>query len=177
MRFAETAKRPYQVFFIGISLVALGSVYYHYQPSSNSLIWDRLPMTIAFISLIAIIISDFFNAEHGKRALLPLILFGFFSIFYWITTGDLRFYAFLQFYPLLVIPLILFLFKPKYGATYGYWLLIVCYLLAKAFEIYDVELLDYFGFLSGHTLKHFFIELGIFALIHMFYKKHQFLEK
>ncbi len=40
-------------FFIGISLVSIGSGYYHYNPNSDTLVWDRLPMTIAFTALIS----------------------------------------------------------------------------------------------------------------------------
>jgi Ceramidase len=43
----------YRVFCIGVALVALGSAYYHFDPSTPALVWDRLPMTIAFMALFA----------------------------------------------------------------------------------------------------------------------------
>ena len=44
------------IFFIGVSLVSIGSAYYHYCPNSSTLVWDRLPMTIVFTSFISIVI-------------------------------------------------------------------------------------------------------------------------
>ena len=46
-------KIQYIIFFLGISLVSLGSGYYHLNPNNNTLVWDRLPMTIAFMSLLS----------------------------------------------------------------------------------------------------------------------------
>jgi hypothetical protein len=36
------------VFFAGVSLVSAGSAWYHLQPDNDSLVWDRLPMTVGF---------------------------------------------------------------------------------------------------------------------------------
>src|SRR5262245_33486185 len=49
---------PYAIFFLGVLLTAAGSSYYHLSPSNERLFWDRLPMTIAFMSLIAAQIVD-----------------------------------------------------------------------------------------------------------------------
>jgi hypothetical protein len=38
--------------------VALGSGYYHWRPSNSRLVWDRLPMTVGFMSLIAVVVSE-----------------------------------------------------------------------------------------------------------------------
>src|SRR5262245_53708456 len=38
-------------FFLGVSLVGIGSGHYHRHPNNDSLVWDRLPMTVAFIRL------------------------------------------------------------------------------------------------------------------------------
>ncbi|MBK6834221.1 MAG: ceramidase domain-containing protein [Bacteroidetes bacterium] len=58
-------KLQYIVFFLGISLVSFGSAYYHFNPKSQSLVWDRLPMTLAFMALFSIIISEFIK-KKGK---------------------------------------------------------------------------------------------------------------
>jgi hypothetical protein len=44
---------PYALFFVGMLLTALGSAYYHLAPDNEALVWDRLPMTVAFMSLIS----------------------------------------------------------------------------------------------------------------------------
>ena len=54
------------VFFIGIFLTGIGSWYYHWKPSSDSLVWDRLPMTISFMAFFSIIIGEFISVKSGK---------------------------------------------------------------------------------------------------------------
>jgi len=44
------AKPAWLVFFVGVFVTALGSGYYRLSPDNETLIWDRLPMTIAFMS-------------------------------------------------------------------------------------------------------------------------------
>lgn len=127
-------------FFIGVSFVSIGSAYYHYNPNSDSLVWDRLPMTIAFTSLISIVISEFIDYKKGKLLLIPLLILGIISIVYWVKTGDLRLYMFVQFYPILAIPVILILFKSEQSSPKGFWLLLISYILAKIFETYDFEI-------------------------------------
>ena len=66
----------YTLLFFGTFLVSFGSVYYHLAPDNQTLVWDRLPMTIAFMALFSIIISEFISVRSGKALLLPLILAG-----------------------------------------------------------------------------------------------------
>ena len=49
----------YLTFFIGVALVGPGSAYYHSTPDNASLLWDRLPMTIAFMALFVIVIAEY----------------------------------------------------------------------------------------------------------------------
>ena len=39
-------QRAYTLFFTGAMLVSFGSGFYHFNPSIDSLLWDRMPMTI-----------------------------------------------------------------------------------------------------------------------------------
>ena len=49
--FADARERwPYAVFFASLVRVGFGSVVYHLAPSHGSLFWDRLPMSLAFMS-------------------------------------------------------------------------------------------------------------------------------
>jgi len=73
----------YAVYFAGIVLLALGSSYYHFSPSNSTLVWDRLPITLVFMSLMAIVTAEFVSARLGKLLLTPLIAFGILSILYW----------------------------------------------------------------------------------------------
>ena len=56
---------PYLVFFIGVALVSVGSAYYHWKPSNDRLLWDRLPMSIAFMAFCSAIIADRIDSKPG----------------------------------------------------------------------------------------------------------------
>ena len=166
----DDMKVAYILFFAGVSLVAFGSGYYHLSPDNTTLVWDRLPMTFAFMALFSIIIGEFISSRIGKLTLWPLIVFGVFSIFYWNYTesngeGDLRLYVLVQFLPLLLIPLILLLFKPSFTRPSGYWLLLFSYVFAKVFEYFDEAVQNSFFILSGHSIKHLIAALGVFFLL------------
>ena len=83
--FAEPSDAwPYLVFFIGVALVSAGSAYYHWAPSNNRLLWDRLPMSIAFMAFCSAIIADRIDAKAGNVWLLPVLIgLGVVSLAYW----------------------------------------------------------------------------------------------
>ena len=70
----------YVVFFIGVSLTAIGSGYYHINPANGPLVWDRLPMTISFAGLFSIIIGEFVSPRAARRHLVPLLVAGIASV-------------------------------------------------------------------------------------------------
>ncbi|HEY9036798.1 MAG TPA: ceramidase domain-containing protein [Pseudomonadales bacterium] len=163
-------KWAYGIFFAGVAVVALGSGYYHLDPSNGALVWDRLPMTVAFMALLAIIVGEFISPRAGRVLLLPLLIAGVASVLYWHVTeirgaGDLRPYALVQFLPMLLIPAILLLFKPAYTRTRGYWQLMGCYALAKICEYFDAGMFNLLPVLSGHSLKHAVAAAGVYCLL------------
>ena len=162
---------PYLIFFLGALLVSLGSGYYHFNPNNDTLVWDRLPMTVAFMALLSIIISEFVNNRTGRQILFPAIMLGLLSIVYWIIYNDLRFYALVQFYPMLAIPVGLIFFKSKDGITIGYWMLLLFYLIAKLCEYFDYQIFNSLNLISGHSLKHVFVSIGIFILLYSYTKR------
>lgn len=163
-------------FFTGIALVGLGSSYYHLSPDNSTLVWDRIPMTLAFMSLFSIIVAEFISVSAAKRLLLPLLLAGLASVLYWHYTelsgrGDLRLYILVQFLPMLLTPIILFFFKPTFTHRRSYWLLILAYFFAKILEHFDKEVMELLPLLSGHTLKHLTAALGIGLLVSAYYPR------
>ena len=164
-------KTQYLIFFLGISLVSIGSGYYHLNPNNNTLVWDRLPMTIGFMALFSIVISEFISKKNGQIILIPLLIIGLLSVVYWAAFDDLRFYILVQFYPILAIPVILIFFKSKYKLTIGYWLLLLAYVIAKIVEHFDYQIHNYTGLISGHTLKHLFASIGLFILFYTYIKR------
>src|SRR5262245_47260899 len=52
----ERERWPWVVFFVGLVLTGLGSVYYHLDPGNGRLVWDRLPLAVTLMALFAAII-------------------------------------------------------------------------------------------------------------------------
>jgi predicted membrane channel-forming protein YqfA (hemolysin III family) len=51
--FTDVADRyTYLVFFVSVAATSLGSGYYHLRPDDARLVWDRLPMAVAFMTLL-----------------------------------------------------------------------------------------------------------------------------
>jgi len=150
----------WKFFFIAICLVTFGSGYYHLSPDNDSLMWDRLPMTLGFMSFFSITIIERINYKLGSRLFPPLLVIGVFSVLYWSYTeslgqGDLRLYVLVQFLPIIVIPFMLFLFHSPYSHTKKLINVVVWYLIAKLLEHFDYYIFELTqNIVSGHTLKH-----------------------
>jgi len=154
----ESGNASILVFFIGLVLTGFGSAYYHFSPTNETLLWDRLPMTISFMAFFSFILSFHFNRKSGAVALWPLLLIGISSVFYWSYTeaigfGDLRFYAVVQFLPIILIPLILLLFPATDYQQRYIWLILFLYIAAKLMENFDADIYYFLG-VSGHAIKH-----------------------
>jgi hypothetical protein len=155
--------------FAGIACVGLGSAYYHVCPSNDRLVWDRLPMTLVFMSLAALIISERIQAKAGLVFLILLNALGVFSVWYWQYTeqqnqGDLRLYAFVQFAPMFILPAILLLYRKGPALFPDLAWVFLFYVLAKLTEHFDAVIYRFCGFWSGHTIKHFAASLAVFYL-------------
>jgi hypothetical protein len=178
---SRDTKIIYAFLFLGVFLTGLGSAYYHYCPNNNSLVLDRLPMTIVFMALLSATSAEEIDPKLGIIMLFPLIFLGISSVAWWQYTelhgaGDLRLYILVQFYPVVFIPLILVLF-PKASTDRGIrqlvWV-IIWYILAKLFELFDQTIFSATGFVSGHTLKHLAASVATWYLVRLFKQKHLF---
>lgn len=165
------ARMLWVVFFGGVFLVGFGSGYYHWAPDNQTLVWDRLPMTIAFMSLFSLVIAERVDTRLGYGLFVPLLVAGIGSVWYWAYTesigaGDLRPYALVQFLPMVLILMMLWLFPTAAGGTrYLMWCL-GYYLLAKLLEHFDDQVFDLLGgIVSGHSLKHLAAAAGVACLL------------
>jgi hypothetical protein len=148
----------YVVFCLAVIGVCFGSAYYHYSPSTPALVWDRLPMSLAFMAVFALILGDRVNPTMGRALLGPLLILGAASVFYWAWTeirgvGDLRPYALVQFLPFALIALMLLIYPGSRDSAAWIWWAILMYFLAKLAELFDAPIYRALGF-SGHTIKH-----------------------
>ena len=161
---------PYAVFFLGVFLTGFGSGYYHLAPSNETLVWDRLPMTIGFAGLFAVVVGEFVSMRLGRWLLLPLLVIGAGSVAYWAITeargvGDLRPYAVVQFLPMLLMPIILAVYGKGRRIAKYFWAVILFYVLAKFAEFYDAQIFSALDIISGHSLKHLLASLSPAALL------------
>jgi len=162
----------YRILLLSIALVAFGSGWYHLSPSMPTLVWDRLPMTVAFMTLLSAVIADRISWLAGRALLWPLVVAGIASIAWWVRTenagaGDLRPYALVQFLPMLVIPLVLLMWRGEGLSSRRLWLALGVYVLAKAAEHFDAALFAATG-MGGHALKHLLAALAAWWILRAF---------
>jgi hypothetical protein len=61
-------------FCLAVTLVAFGSCWYHYAPTTDSLVWDRLPMAAGFMALLALVLGERVSWSLERRLLWPLVI-------------------------------------------------------------------------------------------------------
>jgi hypothetical protein len=152
-------RMPYLIFFLGMLLTSLGSSYYHLAPDNERLFWDRLPMTIAFMSLIASQLCERVNVRTGIAVLAPMLIVGAASVFYWRATeraghGNVMPYGILQGYSVVILLLIAWLLPSKYTRERDIYWVFAWYVIAKILETFDRQIFSLGNLVSGHTLKH-----------------------
>ena len=157
------------VFFLGVFLAGFGSSYYHWNPNDFGLFWDRLPMSVAFMAVLAAVIEERIDARVGRTLLWLLVALGIVSLLVWLRFDDLRLYGWVQFFPCVALPLLFWLCPPKYTGTW-YWLAGAgWYVLAKLLEHFDAAVYTASGqIMSGHALKHVAAAGGCYAILRAF---------
>jgi hypothetical protein len=148
----------YLVMFAGLILTAFGSAYYHLAPGNARLVWDRIPIMIVFMALVAAVVAERVSAGAGLALFPVLQAVGVGSVLVWRAGeleghGDLRFYAAVQVYSILVL-LLLLLVPTKYTRGSDFAVVVGFYALAKILEESDRQVFALGNIVSGHTLKH-----------------------
>lgn len=161
---------PYWVFFAGVALTSAGSAWYHLAPDDARLVWDRLPMTIAFMSLVSAVVSERVSVRVGSALLWPLVLLGLASVVYWRWSAlagfeNLRPYLAVQYGSIAVVLAVSLLYRSRYTHGWVIFVLAAAYGIAKVVEVYDRPIFEAGQWLSGHTLKHLAAALGIYLLL------------
>lgn len=160
---------PWITATLGVLLTAFGSAWYHLAPSNETLLFDRLPMTIAFAGLAAGAVRECLGSRAALGTLAFMLPVGVFSVFWWHASelrgqGDLRFYALVQFLPLVVLPVIFLLTRPRCTGLGAFVLALLCYIAAKILEGVDAQL-GHTLLLSGHGWKHILAAVGAATLL------------
>ncbi|MES9924521.1 MAG: ceramidase domain-containing protein [Candidatus Thiodiazotropha endolucinida] len=159
------------VLFIGVSLVSVGSIYYHWSPSNETLVWDRLPMSIGFMGFLAALLSEYVD-RRLSCLLIPLVIVGIGSVLYGYFFEDLRLYVWVQFIPLLALPFFLALFSSRFTHQGLLFFALALYALAKGAEVYDIAVFQMTGeAISGHTVKHLLAAASCYTILVMLQRR------
>ena len=162
------AWRSWLVFFAGVTLVFFGSAYYHSNPNDHTLVWDRLPMTVAFMGLFTALISEHLETRLEMPMLAGALAVGLFSVLWWRLSGDLRIYAWVQGAPLLTIPYVVAAFPRRFSLRHYLLYGVGLYALAKIAELKDFEMfVATAGVISGHSAKHLLAALAVYCVLRM----------
>ncbi len=174
--FADPRQRwIYRLMFAGLLLTAVGSAYYHLAPGNARLVWDRLPIMIVFMALVDAVIAERVSVNVSLWLLPALLAIGGGSVLEWRASelhghGDLRFYAAVQVYAILVLLLALLL-PPKYTRGSDFAAVVGLYILAKILETADRQIFAVGHIVSGHTLKHLAAATAGYWILRMLQKR------
>jgi ABC-type thiamin/hydroxymethylpyrimidine transport system permease subunit len=164
-------RRTWFLVFGSVFLVGWGSAYYHWNPTPESLFWDRLPLTLLFTSFLGALIIERIDARWGARLLPALVAAGVATLLWARSRNDLRFYVLLQGLAIVGAPLILLLFERRYSRAVDLWTIVGLYGLAKVFEVFDAAFFRAGLGVSGHTLKHILAALAAWTMVSMLRKR------
>ena len=158
-RSAQAQGLVWRGFSLALIGTALGSALYHWAPSDGALVLDRLPIAWACALLTCALLAERIDPRWaGAPALAVAVLVGSAAVAWWWLADDLRPYLFVQFLPMLLVPVAIWSRLP--ARTPGalrhadWWIVLGLYAAAKVLELGDREVLDALGVTSGHTLKH-----------------------
>jgi hypothetical protein len=162
----EEAAAAWASVFGGTVLVAFGSAFYHSHPDNTTLIFDRIPIGIAFMGFFTAVLVEHLDGQARRIAqglLAPLVLFSVVAIWWWYASGDLSLWVWVQAAPMLAALLVLALpgrYTHRRYLAYAF----ACYAAAKLFELGDLELMQWTGgLMSGHALKHVAAAAGVWC--------------
>ena len=85
--------------------------------------------------------------------------------------GDLRLYAFVQFFPIVTVPLILLFYRNVNLYSKQIWIVFGAYTVAKLCEHFDAQVFEFLGFISGHTIKHLISALAVYFIYQIYQKR------
>lgn len=147
----------YRLFLAGLVLTAAGSAYYHLAPDDTRIVWDRLAIALACAGLLAAVWTE--TRPDGRDPTAWLALLAVASVAWcaygdWQGQPDLRPYLLVQGLPLVLVPLLQAIHHAPRRDRLAFGIALLLYVLARAAELYDHQLLALLGVVSGHTLKH-----------------------
>lgn len=164
----------YAIYFVGTTLICLGSIFYHTFPSSETMLLDRWVRVFASMAFFCIVLGEYLAPIIGIRLLLPTIVLGLVTVIYWAITealgvGDLRPYAINAYLYAIIIPLIVLMFRSRFLSDWYIWPIVASGFIASVLESQDSSIFASLNWISGHSLSHMVASAGslffLFALL------------
>jgi hypothetical protein len=173
---------PYVVCFLGVALSGLGSMYYHLAPDDARLLWDRLPMSLGFMSLLSAVVVERVDKKAGLRLLVPFLVLGAGSVVYWRwttlgSTENILPYAIVQYGSIAAILVMALRFPSRYTRGSDILAVVAIYAAAKVTEVLDAPIFALGQVVSGHTLKHLIAGLAVYCLLRMLRRRTRSMEE
>jgi hypothetical protein len=167
-RAMEPAPRhAYLLMFVGLVFTTFGSAYYHWAPSDSRLVWDRLPMTVVFMLLLAATYAERLR-WRSDLPLLVLTLLGIGSVVYWKLSGNLMPYLIAQGGSILLLLLAVAILPTPWTERRLLWPALGCYAIAFVCEQRDTDIFRMtHGVISGHTIKHLVAAAAFYFILQM----------
>uniref|UniRef100_A0A914CPA1 Uncharacterized protein n=1 Tax=Acrobeloides nanus TaxID=290746 RepID=A0A914CPA1_9BILA len=160
----------YTYFFATIFATAFGSAYYHWNPNNSTLFWDRLPISMAMMSLFSAVITERVSTKLGIVTFPVLQFLGALATVHWMLTenagvGDLKLYGLVQIMSTFCFPLILLAYPSRFSGTHNLFYAVACFLLARGAELSDKLVYKWtLQTVGGHVLKHIFASISVFFI-------------
>jgi len=153
-------RRAYHLVVLGAVLTAFGSAWYHWDPTNERLVWDRMPMAVLATGVVSLVLADRVGSAFGRAALWPLGLLAAGGVALWgvseaLGRGDLWLYLLVRIGAAIGTLALLLTRRSRHGAVVWIWAALACDGLETAAERLDWPIWHATGGLvSGHNLKH-----------------------
>jgi hypothetical protein len=160
MNVAPEARTATDVLIAAVILTAFGSSYYHLAPANPTLIWDRLPISVVLMSLLALVMADRVHPLFAREALWPFTGLGIASVLLWgaseaMGQEDLLLYLVVRVGAGAAIAFLVIFRPARHTGTIWLVAAMLCEVAMAVLERLDHEVFRLTGGLaSGHNLKH-----------------------
>jgi hypothetical protein len=166
---ASQIKRSAMLAFVGLVLTWAGSSMYHWHSVPETLVLDRLGMSVTFAGVLGWAVAECLQVGWAHRFAVCVMLAGGVSATLPLWIGHVLPWAVLQFGGLMLVLAHAVLMRREGLAWWTFkwpWLWLVgCYVLAKWLELEDAQVFIWTReWVSGHTLKHLTAALALIPL-------------
>jgi predicted membrane channel-forming protein YqfA (hemolysin III family) len=158
------------VFLLSLVMVGMGSVFYHWSPSTDHLLWDRLPIAVCLAAFACAMANVYSESRMGGVLLVPAVLVAVSSVLYWHVSWargheDLRPYIAVQVCSAMWAGLVVFSRPAQNAGIAGLRLALIAYTAARISELFQQQIYNASGVDLGHPLKHLLVAFAAFMVL------------